>query len=262
MRLSPCASPVLACALCAWASAAACKGACWLCFAAGHVRCHVVASAAHLRFAEAHIPCVAPLLPPARCCPPCRRNRFEPALEWLLEHAEDPAAAQPLRCAARRGPTLPAGVGKNWLVSAATRELQTPSGRCAGLLPAAPLGMPPSACLAARYPPAPASCPTRPPARPAATPSWRGCTGGARGAQGRQSARAPWPCCRTWALSGSRCGGRAACMGCASIQAQVVACFCGLRPSHLWAALVPAAAQAGVQLCWQGTLLCVDMPPA
>lgn len=26
------------------------------------------------------------------------RNRFEPALEWLLSHAEDPAAAEPLGC--------------------------------------------------------------------------------------------------------------------------------------------------------------------
>jgi len=25
------------------------------------------------------------------------RNRFEPALDWLLSHAEDPAAAEPLR---------------------------------------------------------------------------------------------------------------------------------------------------------------------
>ena len=26
------------------------------------------------------------------------RNRFEPALEWLLAHADDPHAANPLRC--------------------------------------------------------------------------------------------------------------------------------------------------------------------
>lgn len=28
------------------------------------------------------------------------RNAFQPALEWLLAHAEDPGAAEPLRCAA------------------------------------------------------------------------------------------------------------------------------------------------------------------
>lgn len=35
------------------------------------------------------------------------RNRFEPALEWLLSHAEDPAAAEPLRWA---GPAAAAGL--------------------------------------------------------------------------------------------------------------------------------------------------------
>lgn len=35
-------------------------------------------------------------LPPRPTRAP-RRNRFEPALEWLLEHAEEPAAAEPLR---------------------------------------------------------------------------------------------------------------------------------------------------------------------
>lgn len=40
---------------------------------------------------------------PAPCLAPCpcpRRNRLEPALEWLLEHAEDPAATEPLRSVA------------------------------------------------------------------------------------------------------------------------------------------------------------------